>query len=435
MEATQPAAVLQKLLRFDTSNPPGHERRCIDWIEGLLQAEGLETRRIARDPERPNLITRLPGKGDEPPLLFYGHVDVVPADPENWRHPPFGGVLEDGWVWGRGALDMKGGVAMLVSALIRARRQGVEPAGDILLAILVDEESGGEDGARFLTAEHPEVFEGVRWAIGEFGGFPLHLDGQKFYPIQMTEKGVCWLEARIRGHGGHGSFPRSGGTLARLGEMLLALDQRDAPHRVTPPVRAMLEAMAEAADPPLDEVFTNLLNRDRKPQALETLGKEGLLFEAVLQNTANATVVRAGDKVNVVPGEARVKIDGRTLPGQDAGDLKDELRSAVGEDVGFEVLRHDTVGGETDFSLFPLLGRLLEEADPDARPVPLVLLGGTDGRFFQRIGIQTYGFLPLNLPQDFDFLSTVHSVDERVPVSALEFGTSILERLILRYPG
>lgn len=432
-ERVTAAEVCRRLVRFDTTNPPGRERACVEWIDELLRGHGLETRRIARDPGRPNLVARLPGRGRAPPLLLYGHVDVVPADPDAWRHPPFEGVIRDGWLWGRGALDMKGGVAMLLTALIRARREGLVPEGDVLLAVLVDEEAGGDAGARFLTEEHPELFDGVRWAVGEFGGFPLHLGGQTFYPVQVAEKGICWMEARIEGRGGHGSFPRRGGTMSELARFLADLGGREPPHRVTPAARRMVETSAEAADPPLDATLEALLDPERVGRAARELGPAGVLFQGALQNTANATVVRAGSETNVVPGEARVEIDGRPLPGVGPDALMEEVRDAVGGSVGLEVIRHERGTEDPDMELYPLLDDLLREADPDARPFPLLLLGGTDARFFARIGVQTYGFLPLDLPGDFAFLETIHAPDERVPVPALEFGTRILVRLLRRY--
>lgn len=435
MTSVDVVEILRRLIQFDTSNPPGRERACVDYLDRLLSGSGFETQRVARDPERPNLLTRLPGKGEAPPLLMYGHVDVVGADEGKWTHPPFGGVLEDGWVWGRGALDMKGGVAMMVAALLQARAAGTCPAGDVVLAILSDEEAGGEYGARYLAEGHPELFDGIRWAIGEFGGFPLYLDGQTFYPIQIAEKGVCWLEARIPGRGAHGSLPQSGGTMAELSAFLDALDGREPRWRITEPVAEMIERMAEVADPPLDATVRALLDPAERDRSLEALGEDAALFDAVLRNTANATVVRAGEKVNVVPAEARVRIDGRTLPGQTPDDLLEELTSDLGEEIEFRVLREDAGTDEADLTLFPLLAGLLTERDPDVRPFPLVLFGGTDGRFFSRLGIQTYGYLPMRLPEEFQFMETVHSADERIPVASLEFGTGVLTELLSRYGG
>lgn len=427
------ADVCRRLVQFDTTNPPGRERPCVEWIEQLLGSRGLETRKIARDPERPNLLARLPGAGRAPPLLLYGHVDVVAADAEAWRHPPFGGVVRDGWLWGRGTLDMKGGVAMLVTALIRAREAGVVPEGDVLLAVLADEEAGGDAGARFLTERCAGLFDGVRWAVGEFGGFPLTLGDQRFYPVQVAEKGLCWMEARIEGRGGHGSFPRRGGTMAALARLLEDLDRREPRHRITPAARRMVEAMAERADPPLSATVEALLDPGRVEEAARALGPAGVLLQGALQNTANATVVRAGSKTNVVPGKARVRIDGRPVPGVGREEMLEEVGEAVAGDVELEVLRHEAGTADPDLELLPLLEDLLLEADGEARPFPLVLLGGTDARHFARLGIQTYGFLPLDLPEDFAFLETIHAPDERVPVRSLEFGARILAKLIERY--
>lgn len=428
-----PAEVCRRLIRFDTTNPPGRERACVEWIERLLGSRGLETRQVARDPERPNLVARLPGAGRAPPLLLYGHVDVVGAAPDAWSHPPFEGVIRDGWLWGRGALDMKGGVAMLLTALIRARETGVVPEGDVLLAVVADEEAGGDAGARFLTEQCAGLFDGVRWAVGEFGGFPVSLDGQRFYPIQVAEKGLCWMEARLEGRGGHGSFPRRGGTMTDLARLLEALERREPPHRVTPEARRMVESMAALADPPLDAKLEALLDPERVEETARALGPPGVLLHGALQNTANATVVRAGGKTNVVPGEARVKIDGRPLPGVSRDEMLKEVRDAVAGPVDLEVLRYEAGTDDPDLALYPLLEDLLLEADGQARPFPLVLLGGTDARHFARLGIQTYGFLPMDLPEDFAFLETIHAPDERVPVESLEFGTRILVELLERY--
>ena len=437
MSRADPVRILRRLIRFDTTNPPGGERSCVEWIDELLSDEGFATRRLALDPERPNLVTRLPGAGEAPPLLLYGHVDVVTAQGQEWSHPPFGGVLEDGWVWGRGALDMKGGVAMMLAALLRARGEGLRPSGDVILAILSDEEAGGTKGAGFLADRHPEVFEGVRWAVGEFGGFPMYLDGQKFYPIQVSEKGVCWLEATIRGRGGHGSLPRTGGTPARLGRFLTDLGSGRLRHRVVDSVRTMITTMAEAADPPLRGTLLGLLDGETEPESLDRLGDARVFFEPVLRNTASATVVRAGSKTNVVPSEASVEIDGRTLPGQSRDDLVRELEELVGGDVEFRTIRRDPGTDDPDLGLYPLLARLLREHDPSGVPTPLVLMGGTDARHLARLGIQTYGCLPMELPEGFRFMDTVHGPDERVPAAALRSGRDFLVGLLEAYaePG
>ena len=271
------AELLQQLIRFDTTNPPGNEAACIDFVRSLLADVGVDSEVYAKTPERPNLVARLPG-GSKPPLLLQGHVDVVTTAGQQWTRPPFSGDLVDGYVWGRGALDMKSGVSMLVHAFLRAAREQVELPGDVILAVLADEENGGDYGARFLAEEHPELFDGVRYALGEFGGFSQELGGRRFYPIQIAEKQICWLRATIRGAGGHGAMIQRGGTMARLGRLLRDLDRKRLPVHVTPAARAMLEGMAAALPRPQADVMRAVL----KPRLTERIGSStGVSFMLV----------------------------------------------------------------------------------------------------------------------------------------------------------
>lgn len=193
----RPDELLQRLIRFETTNPPGNERECVEWIDGVLRDGGYETKILAKDPERPNLLARLKGRDEAQSLLLYGHIDVVPVEGQNWQHPPFEGKNVNGWVWGRGALDMKGGVAMMLATFSRAKAEGLTPPGDVLFLVLSDEESGGDYGAKYLVEEHARLFDGVRYALGEFGGFPLYVGRRRFYPIQVAEKQLCFLRAVV----------------------------------------------------------------------------------------------------------------------------------------------------------------------------------------------------------------------------------------------
>ena len=428
MTVPDPVELLRELIRFDTTNPPGDEEACVAHVESRLRSAGIESQRYEKAPGRPNLVARLRG-GDAAPLLLYGHVDVVTTTGQDWTHPPFAGVLEDGWVWGRGALDMKGGVAMLVTAFVRAHEEGAQLPGDVILAVLSDEEGGGDAGARFLVEEHPELFAGVRHALGEFGGAASRVGGARFYPIQVAEKQICWLRVRIRGRAGHAMLPHRDGTMARLGGVLTALDGARLPHRVTRVVRMWIESMSEAV-PDLKA----LLDPQTSDAAAAAIGgSTGLFFEAALRNTANATIVRGGEKINVIPAEVELEVDARALPGCAPDDLIGELRTAIGDDVEIEVVRHDPGPPEPDLSLLDTLAAILRELDPDAIPVPMMQIGVTDARFFSRIGIQTYGFLPLDLPEGFDALSLVHAADERVPADSLRFGAEALFRALGRF--
>jgi len=214
----RPAELLQRLIQFDTTNPPGNETECIAYIDTLLKKAGLETTRLAKDPNRPNLITRLKGRGSAPPLLLYGHVDVVTTTDQEWTHPPFEGKLVDDFIWGRGALDMKSGIAMMLSAVMRAKTDNLIPAGDIVLAILCDEEAGGEYGAKYLVENHSDQFSGIQYALGEFGSFTNHIGPKRFYPIQIAEKQICWIKATVRGPSGHGALHMRGGAMSKLAD-------------------------------------------------------------------------------------------------------------------------------------------------------------------------------------------------------------------------
>jgi acetylornithine deacetylase/succinyl-diaminopimelate desuccinylase-like protein len=428
----RPAELLQRLIRFDTTNPPGNERQCIEWARQLLEEKGCNVRIVARDPERPNLVARLRGEGRAPGLLLQGHVDVVPAE-GTWSRPPFDGAIADGYVWGRGALDMKGGVAMMLAAFLQAAEADAAPRGDVVLCLLSDEEAGSEYGARFVVENHAELFDGVRFAIGEFGGFTMEIAGRRFYPIMVAEKQICSLRPTLRGPAGHGALPVRGGAMGRLGRLLASLDRRRLPVHVTPVVRSMIEAVAAEA-PRATRVALQALLRPRvTDRVLDRLGERARFFDAQLHNTASATAVRGGHAHNVIPGEVPVDLDCRLLPGFGPDDVCRELRALAGVEIDFEVLRYDPGPPAPDMTLFETLGDIVRELDPAARPVPLLFPAVSDGRFFARLGIQTYGFLPMQLPEDLRFMELVHAEDERIPVDAMEFGTSAIRQLLERF--
>ncbi|MFL5950506.1 MAG: M20/M25/M40 family metallo-hydrolase [Gaiellaceae bacterium] len=427
-----PVELLQQLIRFDTTNPPGNEADCIAFVRGLLEDAGCEVELYAKDPARPNLVSRLRGSGERPPLLLQGHVDVVTTKEQDWTRPPFGGDLVDGFVWGRGALDMKGGVAMMVSAFLRAAGEQTQLPGDVILAVLADEENGGDFGAKFLVEEHAHLFEGVRYSLGEFGGFTLELGGKRLYPIQVAEKQICWLKARVPGRGGHGAMIQRGGTMSRLGRVLVDLDRKRLPVHVTPPARAMIEGMARAVSRPQRDVLLTVLKPRLTDRVLPLLGERARMIEPLLRNTVNATIVRAGAKVNVVPATVDLELDARALPGFGPDDMIAEVRAVVGDDIEIELVRFDPGPPEPRLDQFETLAQIVRELDPGSVPVPLLQAGVTDARFFAQLGIQNYGFLPLRLPGDFRFLNLIHAADERVPADAIEFGAEAVFRALTR---
>jgi acetylornithine deacetylase/succinyl-diaminopimelate desuccinylase-like protein len=429
----RPAELLQRLIQFDTTNPPGNESECIAFIYSLLTEAGIESKVFAKTPERPNLIARLSGRGNAPPLLLYGHVDVVTTQNQEWREPPFEGKLVDGFIWGRGALDMKGGVAMLLSAFLRAKAEGPELPGDVVLAVVSDEEAGGDLGAKFLVEQHPNLFDGIHYALGEFGGFTMHIGKKRFYPIQIAEKQICWMKATLRGPGGHGSMPVRGGAMAGLSELLAKINRHRLPVHVTPVARLMFEAMAPSLGGLNGLVLGQLLNPKLTDSLLNLLGDRVRLFDPLLHNTVSATVLHGSEKVNVIPSTVSVELDGRLLPGYQPDDLLGELRQIVGDHVELEVVRHDPGPAEPDLGMFDTLADILLEADPEGVPIPLLLSGVTDGRFFSQLGIQTYGFLPMTLPEDFNFTQTIHAADERIPADAVDFGANAIYKALQRF--
>ena len=431
--AHQPVELLQKLIRFDTSNPPGNEKDCISYLHTMLDDAGFESVVLARFAARPNLIARIEGQGKAPPLLLHGHVDVVPAREQDWEHPPFEGKLLDGYVWGRGSLDMKGGIVMMLSALLRLKKENVAPPGDVVLALVSDEEAGGEFGTKYLVDNHSELFSGIRYAIGEFGGFSFPIARRRFYPIMVAEKQICVLRATIRGTSGHGSLRARDSATARLARVLQRLERNPLPIHVTPVTKQMFRSVSSSLPFPLSSLFGLLLRPATAGLALKAMGPQGLLFGQLLRNTANPTMLRGGDQINVVPNEIALGLDGRILPGYAPDDLMSELKNIIGDDIELEVVHHDPGPTEPDMGLFDTLAEVLRQADPQGIAVPMLLPGATDGRFLAQLGIQSYGFLPMSLPPDFNFSQTIHGPNERIPAQALPFGCEAMYQLLQRF--
>jgi len=431
----RPAELLQKLIRFNTSNPPGNEKECVSYINHLLTTAGFKTNIFAKDSSRPNLLARLEGKGDAPSLLLQGHVDVVPANAENWTYPPFEGKIAEGYIWGRGALDMKGGVAMMLSAFLRAKANGLKPNGDIILAVLSGEETGSEFGSQYLIENHPEQFEGVRYAIGEFGGFPIYLGNQKFYQIQVTEKQRSRIRVVMKGPDGYGSLlPPKGNVSSSLAKLLESLDKQVLPVHVTPIPYKMIEAMSSALPFPSNRILRLLLNPRLTGHVLKLLGEKGRTLHPLFHNTVNALMIKGGQTDNImIPNKIEVYLAAYVLPGYSPQDVIAELRKLLPAEADFETLLFEPVPEEPNMALYDILAEILKEEDPAGKPMPMILPAVTDGRYFSRLGIQTYGFLPMNLPPEFNFSQYIHADNERIPLEALDFGSKAIYKLIERY--
>ncbi len=428
-----PALLLQKLIQFDTTNPPGNERACISFLRDLLEEAGCRTTLLARDLERPNLLARCKGRGAAPPLLLQGHIDVVPAAGMNWRYPPFAGEITDGMVWGRGAVDMKGGIAMMVGAFLRALYEQPELPGDVILALVVDEEAGGRYGAQYLVEQHAEYFQGVHYALGETGGNPVYIAGQKFVPISVLEKHACWVKAVITGPGGHSATPRhSGTTIEKLTQFLHRIEKKRLPIHITPVPYRMLTTIARALPSELNEVYERLLDPAQAGALLSKLGPAGADCEALLSHTINVTGIHGGGSFNVLPSRIEVSLDGRILPGYSAHEFLAELAELAGPEVQLEIVLYDEGQHEANFGLFSVLEAVLQRDDSSLIVLPALQSVTTDARFFARLGIQTYGFLPTNLQPGIDLFKGVHGENECLPVSAVEYGTRVIYEVLQR---
>lgn len=426
-------AICQALLRIDTTNygdnsGPG-ERAAAECVVELLDEVGLVPRLYEGEEGRSNVVLRVEGEDrSRAGLVIHGHLDVVPATPTDWQVDPFSGEERDGCLWGRGAVDMKDMLAMMVANLRSIARTGARPPRDIVFCFFADEEAGGRTGARWLVEKHPEVFEGCTEALSEVGGFSVHMTSRDSgarlptYLLQTAEKGVLWLRLVSRGVAGHGSVAQTENAVARLCQAVARIEAHDWPDELIPSVHDLLLGTSDITGVPF--VSENL-----RP-LLEQLGGARHFVDSTLRDVANPTMLEAGYKHNVVPQLASAALDCRFLPGHEDAMLK-TITQLAGEFVSVEVVHRD-VSLEADFGS-PLVARMresLESEDPGCRVLPYCLSGGTDNKHLSRLGIAGYGFVPLRLPDGFDFARMFHGVDERVPVEALKFGTRVMKRLI-----
>ncbi|MGW6015475.1 M20/M25/M40 family metallo-hydrolase [Streptomyces sp. NPDC055210] len=418
------------LIRIDTTNRGGgdcQERPAAEYAAALLAEAGLEPTLLERTKGRTNVVARLEGTDPSADaLLVHGHLDVVPAQAEDWSVHPFSGEVRDGVVWGRGAVDMKNMDAMILAVVRQWARAGVRPRRDLVIAFTADEEASAEDGSGFLADRHAGLFAGCTEGISESGAFTFHDGaGRQLYPLAAGERGTGWLKLTARGRAGHGSKVNRSNAVTRLAAAIARIGDHEWPVRLTPTVRAALTELAAlyGVEPTLD-------GPDGVDRLLEKLGPAASLVEATVRNSANPTMLDAGYKVNVIPGEAVAHVDGRFLAG-----TEDEFRATLdrltGPDVEWEfVHREVALQAPLDSTTYARMRAAVEEFAPEGNVVPYCMSGGTDAKQFSRLGITGYGFAPLKLPPGFDYQALFHGVDERVPVEALHFGVRVLDRFL-----
>ncbi|BBZ04049.1 hypothetical protein MCHIJ_34860 [Mycolicibacterium chitae] len=428
--------LVSTLIRFDTSNTgvpetTKGEAECARWVVEQLEAVGYECEYLESGaPGRANVFTRL--RGADPArgaLLLHGHLDVVPAEAADWSVHPFSGAVEDGYVWGRGAIDMKNMVGMMIAVARHFKRAGIVPPRDLVFAFVADEEAGGTYGCKWLVDHRPDLFEGITEAIGEVGGFSLTIprrDGgeRRLYLIETAEKGMLWMRLTARNRAGHGSMVHDDNAVTAVAEAVAKLGRHQFPIVMHEAVAEFLAAVTEETGYTFDPDSPDL------DGTIAKLGPISRIIGATLRDTANPTMLKAGYKANVIPATAEAVLDCRVVPGRQAA-FEREVDEIIGPDVQREwITELPSYQTTFDGDLVEAMNAAILATDPEARTVPYMLSGGTDAKHFARLGIRCFGFVPLQLPPELDFSALFHGVDERVPVDALIFGTEVLEHFL-----
>jgi acetylornithine deacetylase/succinyl-diaminopimelate desuccinylase-like protein len=416
-------SLCQSLIRLDSSNPTSDERAIAEYVAEQLTDAGLTPEVFESEPGRASVVARWSGEdSSRDALLLHGHLDVVPANADDWQVDPFAGEVRDGMVWGRGAVDMKDTDAMTLTVLQDWVRQGKRPPRDVVFAFVADEEAGGVYGAHYLVDNHAELFEGCTEAVSEVGGYSMTIAGRRLYAVQTAEKGIAWLRLVASGRAGHGSMLNDDNAVTALAEAVARVGRHRFPIEVSATVEAFLREVCTALDIPYDP--------DDVESVLDKLGSLTKMIGATVRHTANPTMLDAGYKQNVIPGVAHAYLDCRFLPGGE-DQFMAELAKLVGPDVAIEVVQHQ-IAYETTFdgALVDAMSTAILAEDPEGHCVPYCMSGGTDAKSFSELGMRCFGFSPLKLPEDLDFMGLFHGIDERVPIEGLQFGTRALSRFL-----
>jgi acetylornithine deacetylase/succinyl-diaminopimelate desuccinylase-like protein len=416
--------ICQDLIRIPSVNfgeGRGDEKAVAQYVVASLAEANIPATIYESAPGRCNVVARIKGRdANRPGLVVHGHLDVVPANADDWSVDPFCGDIIDGMIWGRGAVDMKNMDAMILATVRDWSRTGYVPPRDIVLAFFADEEAGSIYGSHWMVDKHPEVFSGCTEAISEVGGFSVAVaNGKRLYMIETAEKGIHWMKLTAQGRAGHGSVMNDENALTRLTKAVSNIGTHQWPQRYSTTVKALFKKVASATGKTYDE-------NDLRP-LLSEVGFAARMIGATLQNTANPTMLEAGYKANVIPGSASAVIDGRFIPGFE-DELNETIRTLIGPDIAIETIARDKaleVPFEGDL-VDAMCAAILKE-DSEAIPVPYLMSGGTDNKALADLGIIGYGFSPLKLHADFDFMAMFHGVDERVPVEGLTFGVRVLK--------
>jgi acetylornithine deacetylase/succinyl-diaminopimelate desuccinylase-like protein len=413
----------QELIRIPSVNygeGRGDEKAVAEYIATKLAEVGIEYELIETAPNRVNVVAKIAGADqNRPGLVLHGHIDVVPADAKDWSVDPFSGEIKDGFIWGRGAVDMKNIDAMILACVRSWKRNGFTPPRNVLIVFFADEEASGTFGSRWLVKNRPELFSGYNEAVSEVGGFSVTINGDhRLYLIESAQKGIQWLKLTAQGTAGHGSFRNADNAVTKLSQAVARIGNYEWPQLETRTGAIFFRKIAELTGEKYDPKNVEPL--------LKHLGPAVKMLGATIQNTANPTMLEAGYKANVIPQTASAVIDGRFLPGFES-DLHDTIKKLAGDDIEIEFIARD-IALEVEFSgqLVEAMVAAIANEDPEGIPVPYLMSGGTDNKALSELGIVGYGFSPLKLPKDLDFFALFHGINERVPIDGLTFGARVM---------
>jgi acetylornithine deacetylase/succinyl-diaminopimelate desuccinylase-like protein len=432
---------LSGLIRINTTNPPGNETAAGKYVVKALEHDGSKCELFESAPGRGSVVTRLKGESRKPSMLLLSHLDVVAANPKEWRVDPFGGLVKDGFVWGRGALDMKGMTAVEVMALKLLKRNGAKLKGDVLLAATADEEKGGEAGAGWLVQNHPDRVD-ADYVLNEGGGMAMQVNGKNMFTINTAEKGILWFKVKATGTPGHGSVPGAAdNAILHMNKVVEKLGHHRSEISLVPTVKQYVANISKSSG--LGALSTLLQDPSESDQILDALArKDRYLAEelrARLRMTVTPTMINGGVKENIVPSQCDAVFDCRILPGQTTtktfDEIKNLLKDADSDKLTFEIIQaNEPSESPLDTPFYTVIVQTLKEFEPECSVAPVMLTGGTDSRFFRKLGSTCYGFHPVRPEKSYsEMQKTIHGIDERISEENLVFGTSVLYNVIARF--
>lgn len=425
---------LQNLVRIDTTNPPGNEIKACDYLKTVFEKENIEYQILESAPGRGNIIARLKGNGTEQPLLLTSHLDVVPAETNHWEMDPFSGKIKNGFIWGRGTVDMKQMTCLELAVFLKIHRDKIPLKRDLIFAAVADEEAGCTYGSKWLIENHPELIQ-AEYALNEVGGFSVTIEDQIFYPIGVAEKGVCWFKIIARGTPGHGAMPHDDQAIAHLCFAAHNLSKTPLPFHKTKIVSEFISEIAKRQKFPKNFILKGITNPVLSNFILDNVmpdKEKARNFKNMMRNLATPTRLDAGYKENVIPAEASITIDGRVLPERKIADFLEEVQNIIGPNFKIEVLHQEEPCEIKDYdnAFYQILKDSLQKYDPGCVPIPFLIPGYTDAKHYQKLGIKCYGFAPTKLPADLNFGKMYHGHNERLPVDAIGFGLNVMWEVV-----